>query len=109
MPSKSTVKVVVNPGAASGILRSADTQDAMDELARAALAMQTALCPVDTSRLVKSLTIRKVGIGRDIGSFDVDYAAAVENGHRTKSGTYVPAQPFVRPSLDAVRRRLQNG
>jgi hypothetical protein len=29
---------------------------------------------------------------------DTEYAAAVEHGHTTRSGTHVPAQPYLRPA-----------
>lgn len=31
---------------------------------------------------------------------EVDYAAPVEFGHRTSAGTFVPAQPFMTPSVE---------
>lgn len=61
--------------------------------------------PVDTGKLSRSLDIRKTpdGVGRQIGSFDVDYARAVEEGHETKSGRFVAPQPYIAPSMDAGR------
>ena len=102
------VDVVINQTAVAGVLFGLDVQNRMDNAAQAALRMQVALVPVDTGNLSRHLEIRKTpdGLGRQVGAFDVDYAAAVEEGHRTKAGTWVPAQPYVRPSLDAVRRSL---
>jgi hypothetical protein len=83
----------------------------VDDIAESVLDMQQSLVPVDTGHLKSRLRIRKTsgGRGREVGAFDVDYAAAVEEGHETKSGTWVPAQPYIRPSVDAVARRLNNG
>ncbi len=105
------VTFTMNTRAAAGVLRGAQVQSRMDNAAEAALTMQKALVPVDTGKLERSLAIRKTpdGLGRQVGSFGVNYAAAVENGHQTKSGKWVPAQPFVRPSIDAVRRVIRNG
>lgn len=105
------ITVRVNASEIYGVVRSADVQDGMDELARAALDMQRALVPVDTGKLSRHLGIRKTadGTGREIGALgDIEYAAYVEEGHQTRSGSWVPAQPYIRPSMDAVRRRLSN-
>ena len=105
------ITVRVNATEIHAVVRSADVQDGMDELARAALTMQQALVPVDTGNLSRHLGIRKTadGIGREIGALgDIKYAAYVEGGHQTRSGSWVPPQPFIRPSMDAVRRRLSN-
>lgn len=102
------VHVIINRSAVAGVLAGADVQLRMDKAADAALRMQLTLVPVDTGNLSRHLEIRKTpdGLGRQVGAFDVDYAAAVEEGHHTKSGSWVPAQPYVRPSIDAVRRSL---
>ncbi len=104
------VSVTVNQSAVAGVLSGDDVQKRMDNAADAALRMQKSLVPVDTGNLSRHLEIRKTpdGLGRQVGAFDVDYAAAVEEGHRTKAGTWVPAQPYIRPSIDAVRRSLRN-
>lgn len=104
------VDVQINRAAVVGTLSGNDVQNRMDNAAEAALRMQVALAPVDTGYLSRHLEIRKTGdgLGRQVGAFDVDYAAAVEEGHHTKAGTWVPAQPYVRPSIDAVRRSLGN-
>lgn len=105
------VTVKLNQGEIFGSARSKGVQDGMDTLADAALAMQTILCPVDTGRMLRSLGKRKTpdGVGREVGSFGLKYPRFVEEGHQTRAGTWVPAQPFIRPSLDAVRARLANG
>lgn len=109
MPSQINVSVSINQGEVFAVLKSEGVQDGMDELAEAALDMQKILCPVDTGKMLNSLEIRVNGNGRDIGSFGLDYPEFVENGHHTKAGTWVPPQPFIRPSLDAVRARLARG
>jgi hypothetical protein len=107
-----TVRVVIriNQSAVAGILTTDAVQNRMDNAADTALRMQKSLVPVDTGNLSRHLGIKKTadGLGRLVGAFDVDYAAAVETGHQTKAGTWVPAQPYIRPSIDAVRRSLGN-
>lgn len=105
------VTVRVNAGEVYGSVRSGDVQNGMDDLAGAALDMQRVLVPVDTGNLSRHLGIRNTadGTGREIGALgDIDYASHVEEGHQTEAGTWVPAQPFIRPSMDAVRRRLND-
>lgn len=109
--SKAKVTIKLNKTQAAALIRDPKAQHNLDALADAALDMQKSLVSVDTGNLRKHLGKRNTsdGVGREVGAFDVDYAAAVEDGHRTKKGTMVPAQPYVRPSMDAVRRRLSNG
>ena len=109
MPSQINVSVKLNQGEIFAVVKSDGVQAGMDDLAEAALGMQKVLCPVDTGKMLNSLAIRKNENGRDIGSFGLDYPEHVENGHQTKAGTWVPPQPFIRPSLDAVRARLASG
>ncbi len=110
MTTRVVVTVILDEGEIYGSVRSSEVQGGVDELADAALDMQRVLCPVDTGRMLRSLGIRKTpdGVGREIGSFGLDYPRFVEEGHRTEAGTWVPAQPFIRPSLDAVRARLRS-
>lgn len=104
-----SVVVQINEGSVHGLLSGDDAQKQMDTGAEAARKMQLLLVPVDTGNLSRNIEIRKTpdGLGRMVGVWVVKYAAAVENGHQTKAGTWVPAQPFVRPSMDAVRRSLR--
>lgn len=39
---------------------------------------------------------------------EVDYAAPVEFGHKTSAGTFVPAQPFMTPSLEEESPKFWN-
>jgi phage gpG-like protein len=57
-------------------------------------------CPVDTGYLrnsVYSETNRTTG-DIEIGA-TATYAAAIEYGHVTRSGSFVPAQPFIRRAV----------
>lgn len=107
-----TVKVTnlrIDGAKVYAMLSTRDPQNRIDDVAEAVLAMQRALCPVDTTKLVNSLEIRKHGLGRRIGSFTVNYAVYVETGHQTRAGTWVPAQPYIRPSMDAARKTFMRG
>lgn len=108
MGTQVIVTVRLDEGEIYGAIQDSQVQAGMDELADAALDMQKVLCPVDTGRMLRSLAIRKRDNGRDVGSFGLKYPAYVESGHHTRAGTWVPAQPFIRPSLDAVRARLRS-
>lgn len=111
MAKSFTVRIVINDGAIAAELRGKEAQSKVDEVADAALVMQKSLCPVDTGKLERSLEKRKTadGMGRQVGSFTVDYALPVEYGHETRAGTWVPAQPFIRPSIDAARAVMKRG
>lgn len=114
MASTVSVTVRLNNGEIFGIVGAPKVQANMDELADAALHMQETLCPVESGNLKRHLAVRKSGVGREIGVFEKPplvsayYAPYVEEGHRTRGGTWVPAQPFIRPSMDAVRARLRS-
>lgn len=101
--------VRINGAAVYAALSGRDAQERIDDVAEAVLTMQKALCPVDTGKLVNSLEIRRKGNGRQIGTFTVKYGKYVELGHETRGGTWVPAQPFIRPSLDAARKTFMRG
>lgn len=51
-------------------------------------------CPVDKGTLKASGKKTKVGKYSVEVSFDLPYATPVDKGHRTRSGSFVPAQPF---------------
>jgi hypothetical protein len=81
-----------------------DVQNDIDERMERVLKSQQRDVPVRTGNLQRSLEIQKLPDGkRRVGSFDVDYAAAVENGHETASGYFVQPQPFIRPSIEAAK------
>ncbi len=75
-------------------------------------AFQVATCPVDTGHLVGAIGQRDNADGSiDIGvvKYPVEYDLHVELGHQTTAGTWVPAQPYIRPSIDAAKKGLSNG
>lgn len=72
--------------------------------------VQLSAVPVDTGNLHDHIGIRKTADGgREVGVFDkiplipADYVLDVEFGHTARNGRQVPAQPFIRPSIDAAR------
>ena len=88
-------------------LDSKEVEDKTDECAEASLAMMQRLVPVDSGDLRKSLEIIREGRKRLVGS-KLDYAGPVELGHQ-QGRTWVPAQPYIRPSIDAVRAVMKRG
>jgi len=84
--------------------------DLLEKAAAAILGDMRLGAPVDTGALVESLDSEVVGDTARIGSKDVDYAAAVEDGHRivyrdretgelVDTGERVPPQPYMAPAL----------
>ncbi len=62
------------------------------------------VAPVDTGALEASIKVVKEADSHYRVGSDLDYAAPVELGYRHhKSGRHIPAQPYLRPALDAVR------
>lgn len=110
MPAKYTVKATVNSGAIAALKTTAKNRALLRRCAEAALNYQEATCPVDTGNMRSALGIRENSDGSmDIGTVKkkVPYVLPVEEGHRTRSGSWVPAQPFIRPSLDAAKKGLR--
>ncbi len=101
-------RIDIDSGQLDAELDNAEAQRKVDEVADAAQDMMVSICPVDTGKLSKSIEKRRVGRGRHVGSW-LDYAAPVELGHETEAGTWVPAQPFVRPAIDAARAVMKRG
>lgn len=66
------------------------------------------LCPVDTGRLRNSITHTVLGEEQAvyIGT-NVEYAAPVEIGHITASGSYVSPKPFLKPALENNRDKYK--
>ncbi|MHA0041509.1 HK97-gp10 family putative phage morphogenesis protein [Deinococcus sp. PEB2-63] len=56
--------------------------------------------PVDTGRLRQSIGVKRIGEGHYRVGTNVKYAPLVEFGTR-----YVPADPFMRGAVEAVKRR----
>lgn len=111
MPTSVTMRIKLDEAQIVAELDGAATQSQVDDVAEAVLAMQHTIVPVDTGDLDRSLEIRPTenGRGRLVGSFGIDYAEHVEFGHETTAGTWVAAQPFIRPSVDAARAVMARG
>lgn len=107
------VTVTVDSAAIGSLTSTPEAQATLDRCASFALAYQEATVPVDTGALKKCLGIVSTdnGLSRKIGAVidPVEYAIYVEEGHRTKSGTWVAAQPYIRPSIDAAKKGLSHG
>lgn len=59
--------------------------------------------PVDTGELKSHIDAHEVTKTHWRVVANTEYAAAVEAGHTTKSGTHVAAQPYLRPALTKNR------
>lgn len=107
--TKPVVKVTVDQAALGKLIGTPEAKALLRRCAERALDFQQSAVPVDTGELKSALGIRENADGSiDIGTVKkrVDYDLAVEEGHRTKGGTWVPAQPYIRPSIDAAKKGL---
>jgi hypothetical protein len=110
--AKRVAKVTIDQAAFGRLTGTPEAKALLRRCAERALDFQQSAVPVDTGELHSALGIRENSDGTvDIGTVKkkVDYAIPVEEGHRTRAGTWVPAQPYIRPSIDAAKRGLGNG
>lgn len=110
--AKPIVKVTVDQAALGTLRDMPESKALLRRCAERALDFQQSAVPVDTGTLKSALGIRENSDGSlDIGTVKkkVDYDLAVEEGHRTKGGKWVPAQPYIRPSIDAAKKGLTHG
>lgn len=63
-------------------------------------------CPVDTGRLRSSIKYTKTSALSCTVGTNVTYAKPIEFGHVTRSGSHVPAQPFLFPAYLRARKDL---
>ncbi len=97
------VRVNIDISAIADVPKSPEVQADMDRRSGAVLRTQQRLVPVDTGNLKRHLEIRNLPSGgRQIGAWDVDYAADVENGWQARR-RFVPGQPYLKPSIDSAR------
>lgn len=106
MPRKShrVTKTEVNRTALADLVHAPEVQAEVTRVADVVRMRQTYAVPVLTGNLQDHIEVRvspRTG-GRLIGVWDVEYVLPVEYGHHTQSGTWVPAQPFIRPSLGGL-------
>ena len=66
-----------------------------------------ALAPVDTGALKNSIHAEQKGPLLWWVADGVEYGIFQELGHHTKSGSFVPAQPFMVPAVEWVRPQFQ--
>jgi hypothetical protein len=59
--------------------------------------------PVDTAFLRGSIEGQMTGDAEGEVTVGAEYGAPVELGHHTKSGSFVPAQPYLTPAAEAAR------
>lgn len=69
--------------------------------------MAKALCPVDTGALRASLHIEQTGEFEYAVRDGVPYGIFVEKGHRSPTGGFVPAQPFLGPAIERMKPRAE--
>ncbi len=76
----------------------------VERMAHRAQEFAQRVAPVDTGRLQSSIEVVKESDAHYRVGSDLDYAAPVELGYRHhQSGRHIPAQPYLRPAIDAVR------
>lgn len=74
-------------------------QKKLEEAGQVALEVANELVPVDTGYLKSTLYLETEPGQVKIGA-DAEYTLPVELGHVTRSGSFVPAQPFLIPALE---------
>jgi hypothetical protein len=79
----------------------ARAHDVLEEGATVGLQVAEDLCPVLTGFLRSRLDVEVEETSMKITN-DTSYAAPVELGHVTRSGSFVPAQPFMVPGWIAA-------
>jgi hypothetical protein len=82
-------------------------QQKLEEAGTVALQTAEDLCPVDTGFLRSRLDLVEEP-GRVTVTNDCDYCIPVELGHHTRSGSFVPPQPFMVPGMLAGADHLKN-
>jgi hypothetical protein len=75
----------------------------LDELLPAIASDAKRLAPVDTGELRSKIDYEKLTPTHGRVFANTKYAAAVERGHVTRSGSHVPAQPYLRPAVTKNR------
>ncbi len=116
MADKPVVKL--NDAAFGELTSMPEAQRLLDRCAERAKEFQLATVPVLTGALSRHIEIdsptpdsRRIGVLRPKPPLmdATKYVIPVEEGHQTASGSWVPAQPFIRPSIDAAKKGLTNG
>src|SRR5262245_18602436 len=106
VPMQHKVITRVDGTALVQILKGADVARDTDIRAETIFHEMVRRCPVKTGRLRDHIEIRKTpdGLGRQVGVWEVDYAAAVNNGHELPNGNFVEGHHFMEAALDAARQ-----
>jgi hypothetical protein len=84
-----------------------EAQAKLEEAGTVALEVANELVPVDTGYLKSSLYMETAPDHVTVGG-DANYTLFVELGHRTRSGSHVPAQPFLIPGMAAGAEHLKS-
>ena len=116
MPKEYDVELKIDETKLKELVGTPEAQRVLDRCASKALEYQQATVPVLTGALKAHLEIdapapetRRVGVLRARPPLKdaTKYVIPVEEGHHTASGSWVPAQPFIRPSIDAAKKGLK--
>jgi hypothetical protein len=75
----------------------------LDELLPAITADAKRMVPVLSGELRSKIDYEKISPTHGRVFANTEYAAAVERGHVTRSGSHVPAQPYLRPAVTKNR------
>jgi hypothetical protein len=73
--------------------------------AQAVITLAQAQCPVETGTLRDSAYSQVEAGGVTLG-FSAPYAAYVDQGHHTRSGSWVPANPFFSSAIQALQDQV---
>lgn len=92
---------------AAAVVPAVAVPSGLDKAALLVLRRAKPKTPVDTGTLM--LSEMKIDVSpteRDVVAF-ADYSVYVEFGHHTRSGSWVPAQPYMRPALDESKGQIE--
>lgn len=95
-----TIKLSLQ-GIAKSLLNPAELSQDLEESLQFGVRRAKGRVPYLTGELHGSIDYELSGLrGRLVAR--ADHAVPVEMGHRTRSGSFVPAQPYLRPSADEL-------
>ena len=101
-----TIQVMARIGEATAAL-AVEIEAAVHAAGQTCLDNAQANAPVLTGEMRDTMELTTGVMVAEVTT-NVNYSKFVENGHQTRSGTFVPPQPFLGPAADLAAAQLQN-